>query len=279
MIGPTSTFYEPDDVSHQVQEARYQQWIDSYSSQQQQQIPYSSQSAAQMQNQFNFVHRLFTPPDSRYSSESVAGTATQAQPNVGHTSSSQLNDAVSSYANQQHQHPQQNNVEMYHNYYPEPTAAHSYHHQSYSGPSDAATQYAPHPPEQLMPQPVQSSSNPRSQASSQSPNSWTEDSMYSNTASSRSGRPPPPSSAPSRTSTTTTAPTTAVPIVAAKRGGKASASPTKTSAKRKRSKKSPEVRESESESDDDDGYDMGGGISVGMGGLGVGSRGGNLSRL
>ncbi|KAF9467566.1 fungal-specific transcription factor domain-containing protein [Collybia nuda] len=95
MIGPTSTFYDPETIAQQQidSHAQYQQWVSTYGGQQQQVQPqqrrvvpnfqqsqgqiYHHEPPAQLQNQYNFVQGQYTPPTSiSHYAESETGTAT-----------------------------------------------------------------------------------------------------------------------------------------------------------------------------------------------------------
>jgi len=141
MIGPTSTFYNPDDRQQQQsdEQAQYQQWLDSYSTgqQQSQHLGYSSTFRREVEPQqahqsaYNFIQGAF--PSSAAGSQydgSNAGTVTQAA--IGSLSSS-TND-VSSYQTQTN--------DLYSSFYPDPMSISNSvvttpEHNSYSTPEPA----------------------------------------------------------------------------------------------------------------------------------------------
>lgn len=130
MIGPASTFYDPEVISHQQidSHAQYQQWISAYGGQQQvqtqqrqmgsmyqQEQTYHHEPPAQLQNHYNFVQDQYTPPTSvSHYTESTTGTAIQS--NVGGRATESSN-MMASY----HQQPHQSD-DMYTGYYPNTSA-------------------------------------------------------------------------------------------------------------------------------------------------------------
>lgn len=207
MIGPTSTFYDPDTTSPQQRDnheaQQYQQWIESYAGQQQQlQMAYQqqhrqhqssqfgrnhAQAPTQTHNPYNFGQYASSGSLGQYA-ESASGTATQS--NVG--GGADVPDDRTSYQ-QPRQQPQQTNG--VYSYYPDvltdiststnanaagatgntPDAfRHPYHQQQHSqySPADLATSYG----SDLL---NISPSNPHSSHSSLSPTSWTDEVAYS----------------------------------------------------------------------------------------------------
>lgn len=96
MIGPPSTFYNPEDISQQLRDShaqQYQQWIEMFDNQQrgtttaydalQQQHHHHHHRGYHPQTQFNFVAGQYTPPHSlsAYAESASGGTVTQS--NVG----------------------------------------------------------------------------------------------------------------------------------------------------------------------------------------------------
>ena len=335
MIGPTSTFYNPEDTSLQqgLDQGQYQQWIEGYGPQQQQNQQTQHHYSQQMVYDTSYHGGLhvpiplsyhFTQPQYESSSSlsqydgSTTGTVTQS--NVGQ-------NRDNSYQGQSNMYPQ---------VYPEimamkqsaastPEQIPEVVNRSYSTPSSQGPQQNPSqqsrqqqvrrkPPRapqaqqnhahRFLAHPCSSeftSSNPSSShSSSLTPPSivWNTEPGYSipkpnenanhggqssfrvPSSNSGSSRPPTSQNTPAATNSPNPFPTTSgvlgsSPRTSPPRTNESTFAPEKTGRKRKRGKKNEPAQlsggGSDSDSEEDEG--MTGGISVGMGGLGVVGKG------
>jgi hypothetical protein len=329
MIGPTPTFYSPEDTSFQqgLDHGQYQQWIEGYGPQQQQnqqtqhhypqQMVYDTSYHGSVPVPFPLSYQ-FTQPQYESSSSlsqydgSTTDTVTQSnvvqncdnsyqQSNVYpqvypefmavRQSAASTPERITEVVNHPHssQGPQQNPSQQSRQFRRKPSRAQHKH----------AHTFLPHPSSSEF-----TSSNPSpSHSSSLTPPSivWSTEPGYSNpkpienafhgdqssfrvpSSNSGSSRPPTSQNTPAATNSPIPYPTssgvlgssprTSPPRTSPPRTTDSTFVPEKTGRKRKKAKiqLSGGGRESDSESEEDEG--MAGGISVGMGGLGVVGKG------
>ena len=273
MIGPTSSFYDPEAVSTQDPQAQdYQTWLEAYRDPPD---PQSIFDPTTLQGQYTFVpsHYPHNSPANIAIEHTSTYSQTHAPPQPNPSSASTLRGAVP-------YHQQGPDLYYYadrapaqqYDAYSTPPMSKSTATASYTSPPPLSTPgsatYAASttsnltgytPPPNLLGLPSSHSRSHSHTHSSVSPSSWTEDSIYSSASIATAPQPTPV--APARTPPKKGAATTKRTKISPQGGQKG---------KRKRQKKN-DVPESDSASDDEaDVHDVAGSLSSAIGGGGLG---------